>query len=269
MNNFLQRTITGSVFVAVIIASIWWGPLSFQLLFLLAAIMALREFYTLMSSSECQPFHTGGMVVGILTYLIISGYSSGYFPLNFLVLLLPAAAILFFSELYRRKSRPFINIAVSISGILYTVIPFALLTSLSFIPGYYHKGLLLGYFVLLWSSDTFAYVWGSLFGRNRLFERISPKKSWEGSILGTLSTMAIAWLISGLFSEIALQHWLVMALIICVTGTLGDLTESLLKRSLGIKDSGNILPGHGGLLDRFDALLLSVPFVIAYLVLFL
>lgn len=269
MNNFLQRTITGILFVTVIIGSVWWGPSTFQLLFLLIAILSLLEFYRLIESSGRHPFRSGGIAIGILTYILISGSACGYFSYDWLVLLLPAGAIIFFSELYRKKENPFLNIALTFLGIMYALVPFALLTELSYQPGYYHRGLLTGYFILLWSSDTFAYVWGSLFGRNRLFERISPKKSWEGSILGTITTLVVAWLLSGLYSEIALQHWLIMALVICITGTLGDLTESLLKRSLGIKDSGNIFPGHGGVLDRFDALLLSVPFVLAYLVLFL
>jgi phosphatidate cytidylyltransferase len=263
LNNFLQRTITGILFVAVIIGSVWWGPSTFQLLFLVISVFSLLEFYRLIESSGRQPFTSVGIATGILTYILISGNACGHFSNVWLVLLLPAGAIIFFSELYRKKDNPFINVALTFIGIIYALVPFALLTSLSYQPGFYHRGLLIGYFLLLWSSDTFAYIWGSLFGRHRLFERISPKKSWEGSIMGTLTTLLLAWLLSRFYEEIALQHWLVITLIICITGTLGDLTESLLK------DSGNILPGHGGILDRFDALLLSVPFVIAYLVLFL
>lgn len=265
MNNFLQRILTGSAFVISIIAAIWWGPILFQGLFLVITLLSLNEYYALISKEEVNPNRIMGFITGTITYLLIVVTSSGNLPIKFLVLLMPIGAILFFAELYRKKPYPFRNIAITIQGVIYCVVPLALLTSLSFINAEYNRGLLLGYFVLLWSSDSFAYVFGNLFGRTRLFERISPKKSWEGSIGGTASTLGVAYLFSLYNPEIPIFHWLMIAVIVSITGTLGDLTESLLKRSLNIKDSGNLLPGHGGALDRFDALLLSIPFVWAYL----
>jgi phosphatidate cytidylyltransferase len=139
------------------------------------------------------------------------------------------------------------------------------MNNLSVFQGFYNRGLILGYFFLLWSSDSFAYVFGNLLGKTKLFERISPKKSWEGFIGGLISTVAISFLLAYFNPEIATIHWVVIAVLIVVCGSLGDLTESLLKRSLNVKDSGSILPGHGGMLDRFDGLLLSAPFVFAYI----
>jgi phosphatidate cytidylyltransferase len=131
-----------------------------------------------------------------------------------------------------------------------------------------HYGIVLGFFLLIWLNDTGAYFIGSLIGKHKLFERISPGKTWEGSAGGTLFALLTAWGLSYIFPQIDRTHWLILAIITVVTGTLGDLVESMLKRSLGIKDSGNILPGHGGMLDRFDAVLLSAPFVFVYLALF-
>jgi len=125
--------------------------------------------------------------------------------------------------------------------------------------------LLLGYFVILWINDTFAYLFGTAFGKHRLFERISPKKSWEGSIGGALISIIAAWLIASFTNSLPLIHWIVIAIIIVICGTLGDLVESMLKRSLNCKDSGTLLPGHGGILDRFDSVLISAPIIFVYI----
>lgn len=264
MNNFTQRILTGSLFTAVILASVWFGPLSFQLLFLGVTFLALQEYFKLISSTEEAPNSAGGLLAGCIVYVLISFTAAGNLNPALLSLALPLLSLLFFAELYRKKNFPFRNIALTVTGILYTAVPLALLTAIAYRNGAYNRELLIGYFVLLWSSDSFAYVFGNLLGKHRLFERISPKKSWEGSIGGTLSTLAVAWLFYICNPSIPLFHWMGMAVLICLTGTLGDLVESMLKRSLGVKDSGNILPGHGGIMDRFDGLFLSVPFVWAF-----
>lgn len=265
MNNFFQRTLTGAVFVGVILASVWWGPVPFQLLFLLVTILSLAEFYRLNTSQQCEPLNNGGIAIGSAVYILLSFTASGHIPAKYLSLSVPLISLIFFIELYRKKALPFHNIAMTLTGVFYTAVPLALLTDFAHSDNGYDRALLMGYFVILWSSDSFAYVHGSLFGRNRLFERISPKKSWEGSILGGISTLAVAWGFSIFNPGIPLIVWLILAIIICITGTMGDLAESLMKRSLGVKDSGTILPGHGGILDRFDALFLSVPFVWAFM----
>ena len=265
MSNLWQRLITGTIFTGGVIASIWYGPLSFQLLFLLAALIGLNEFYSLVTNTINQPNKMMGLMLGAITYILISLASFSDVHQKLLVLLAPLSVLIFIAELYRKKQQPFGNIGYTLLGILYVIVPFAMLSSISVHGGEYDRGILLGYFFLVWSSDSFAYVFGNLMGKHRLFERISPKKSWEGVIGGGLSTLGIAYLLSLYQNQIDLMSWLIIALIIVVTGILGDLCESILKRSLGVKDSGNILPGHGGLLDRFDALFLSVPFVWAYL----
>ena len=178
---------------------------------------------------------------------------------------------MFFIELFRNKPNPFNNIGFTVLGIIYIIVPFLLLSITSFditsSDISYAPNKLLGFFLLIWANDTFAYLVGIAIGRTKLFERISPKKTWEGTIGGIICTQGIAYIISIYFTELTMIQWMIIALIISVFGTLGDLVESMFKRSLGVKDSGNILPGHGGILDRFDAVLLCSPFVVVYLML--
>ncbi len=265
MNNFWQRLLTGSVFTGSIVAAIWWGPVPFVLLFLLAALLSLNEFYSLIQNDGPEINRKFGIICGFLLYLLIALRSYWSTEYKWEVLIFPLLSTIFIVELFRKKANPFNNIGFTLLGILYTVLPFAFLMNISVFSGNYDRGILLGYFLLLWSSDSFAYVFGNLLGKHRLFERISPKKSWEGSIGGGLSTLGVAHLLSIYQPQLPWLHWMIIGLIIIVTGTLGDLVESLLKRSLHVKDSGSILPGHGGLLDRFDALFLSTPFVWAFL----
>jgi phosphatidate cytidylyltransferase len=269
VNNFWQRIITGTVFVGVILSSIWWGPLTFQLLFFVVAMLSVHEFFGMISGENRSPNTMAGYLAAFITYGAISfpTQMQSILPgINPLTLLLPVFTLIFIAELYRKSTEPFTNIAFTVVGVLYVVLPFALLNTLATdAAGNYDRGILLGYFFLLWSSDSFAYVFGMLFGKTKLFERISPKKSWEGSIGGGLTTLGIAWLISTFQPGLSTIEWLIFAAIIIVAGTLGDLTESMLKRSLKVKDSGTLLPGHGGLLDRFDALFISVPLLWAYL----
>jgi len=173
--------------------------------------------------------------------------------------------MIFFVKLYKKEEdKPFTNIAFTFLGIIYVAGPFALINVSIFIFGHYNYAIILGYLFLLWASDTGAYFAGKTFGKTKLFERVSPKKSWEGSLGGTALAFLIAYLFSIFFNEIPQWQWFSIAAIIVITGTYGDLVESLLKRSMMIKDSSHSIPGHGGFLDRFDGLLLSSPFVAAF-----
>ena len=152
--------------------------------------------------------------------------------------------------------------------LLYLFLPFLCMIILS--DGFHFDGLplLLVLFISVWANDTFAYLWGISIGKRRLLEHISPKKSWEGFFGGLIITVAAAWLLSGWFGLVSSSGWIIIALIIAVAGTYGDLTESMLKRSIGVKDSGSLLPGHGGLLDRFDSTLFAFPLVYLFVTLF-
>jgi len=268
VNNFVQRSLTGTVFVAVLVTAIISTQLIFSGLFFIITMLGLFEFYKLLKNGGRQPQVKLGMVLGAFTYFGIAALSNELLDKRFLLLLLPLGILVFIVELYRDKPAPFENIALTLLGVLYIAVPFGLLNFLYLPTSNFFYILLLSYFVLLWINDTFAYLFGMTFGKHRLFERISPKKSWEGSIGGGLAAILTAWFLSRFELSIPFIHWAVIASIIVVTGTLGDLVESMLKRSLQIKDSGNILPGHGGILDRFDAVLVSAPIVFVYVELF-
>lgn len=264
MNNFVTRTITGSVFVIILVGSVILGQPFFGILFAIIALAGMLEFYKLIAKSGYKPQAVSGLILGLSLYIslaFLSGqdYFSRLFNINILILLL-----VFVIELYRKTETPFQNIAVTLTGVFYIALPMGLM-SLMFHPlvkeGVTYYGLVLGFLIILWTNDTGAYLVGSKFGKNRLFERISPKKSWEGSIGGGLLALAAAYACYYYFGRFELWQWMVIGAIIAVFGTLGDLVESMLKRSLGVKDSGSVLPGHGGILDRFDAVLVAAPIV--------
>lgn len=269
----LQRSLTGALFVLVIIGAILFSSISFVLLFFVIMILGLLEFYTLTEKTESSPQKVTGVIASILLYAAVASYFSTPFHTlsmcffaGFITLLFAA----FVAELYRKKEKPFTNIAFTLLGTVYVALPFSLLCALAFGAGgalnnSYTPTLILGVLFILWSSDTGAYLAGITFGKHKLFERISPKKTWEGTIGGGLLAIAIAYLLSFYFTDLTTIHWIVVALIIVCVGNLGDLVESLFKRSIDVKDSGSILPGHGGILDRFDSLLLSTPFIFIYL----
>lgn len=283
--NLIQRSITGTIFVAVLVGGIIWHPLSFGFLFLLITVLGLWEFLGLAEKAGAQPLRTYGTLAGALCFTL--SFMAKRSDNNMLLLgIIPLLFIVFFAELYRKKENPFTNIAYTILAVIYVALPFSLwalvivpidqdviakFNAAIFPQAYiahlleYRWHLLLGFFILMWTSDTMAYVCGRLFGKHKLFERVSPKKTWEGTIGGGLFALGAAWGISFYFTDLPLVHWLVIAAIVVVCGNLGDLSESLFKRSIGVKDSGTILPGHGGILDRFDAVLLASPFVATYL----
>lgn len=275
-NNFILRAITGVLFVAVLAGCILFSPLSFGILFTLIAALSVYEFGGLMNQSGEVRINRmitslGGayLVLALMSYCIQSSGSKVFLPyLGLLVYLMV-------SELYLKRENPIGNWAYSMLSQLYVALPFALLNVLAFHndAAYpessvsYNPVLPLSIFVFIWLSDTGAYCVGSLIGRHRLFERISPKKSWEGSIGGGILSIAAAFVFARLFPFMTIAGWAGLALVVVVFGTWGDLAESLMKRQLGIKDSGNILPGHGGMLDRFDSALLAIPASVVYLTL--
>lgn len=264
MNNLATRSVTATVFVIVMVGSMLLGQIAASLLFLLITTFTIDEFLNLSFKTGAQPNKTLTIVIGILIYSLISLFGIISLDARWFLALVPLTLVLMIAELYRNTKNPFTNIGWMVLAVLYIAVPFALLTHFFGNTGanwIEHSGIILGFFAILWLNDTGAYFVGSLIGKHRLFERISPKKSWEGSIGGGIVALLTAWGLSFLSIQYNLWQWLVIALVIIVFGTLGDLVESMLKRSVGVKDSGNLLPGHGGLLDRFDAVLLASPFV--------
>lgn len=265
MNNFFQRLITGTIFVSVMLGAVVFGPVSFILLFSVITFLGVWEFLSLASKDTLVPQKILGALTGTALFLISSLGAFGQIDFAYLYLIIPLMFVIFISELFAGKEKPFYNIAFSLLGIIYVALPMSLLPLISFKSGAYSSHILLGILFLLWSSDTGAYLFGVKFGKHRLFEKVSPKKSWEGSLGGTCCALLVAYLMAGYFSELSVSSWVILALIIVVFGTLGDLIESLFKRSIHVKDSGTILPGHGGILDRFDGLIFAVPFIFVYL----
>ena len=271
VNNFATRTLTAVFFVIAMVGSAVLGQTAFAGLLLIITIYSLNEFISLVSNNTNQPAQWPTLIVGALTYSALAAHAMGQTNADSLLVIIPFIFILFILELWRNKSNPFANIALSLTAVTYIALPLGLMMYFFdpvIISGPYHYGIVLGFLVILWLNDTGAYLVGSLIGKHKLFERISPGKTWEGSAGGAFIAILSAWGLSFIFKQLDGLQWIILAILIVISGTLGDLVESMLKRSLGIKDSGTILPGHGGLLDRFDAVLLSVPFVFVYLALF-
>lgn len=266
MNNFWQRLITGTIFITVLIGAIVLGGLVMHIIFGLIVLFGLLEFYTLFDKTDSNPQKFIGTISGTCLYIfsILAIYYGSLFGIIAIALSLGIFVIITIAELYRNKTKPFENIALTLVGIVYLVVPFILLNQLSTraegVTILHHTNPLLAIFILTWSNDTLAYVTGRLFGKHRLFERISPKKTWEGFIGGVLFAI-VAGIILAYFLEDSYLKYITYAIVVSVIGTLGDLIESMLKRSVDVKDSGSIFPGHGGILDRFDAIIYVVPII--------
>ena len=276
-NNFIQRAITGIIFVGVLIGCILGGPISFTLLFALITALTIHEFGVIISKQPDVEINKPiCMLAGVFLFFgfaylgVMPGQTEILIPYLFLII------YLLVSELYLKKKNPLNNWAYAMMSQIYIALSFAMLNVLAYhsignegeLSNYqvqYNPKLPLSIFIFTWINDTGAYCTGMLFGKHRLFERISPKKSWEGSIGGGVFSIIAAIVMAHYFPFMPISIWIGLALTVVIFGTLGDLTESLLNRTIGIKDSGNILPGHGGMLDRFDSTLMAVPAAVVYL----
>ena len=272
MKNFIQRAITGVIFVAVLIGCIIGGPLSFGILFCLISALATVEFCQLMNQQEDVQVNRNICTLGsIALFLCFFFYGMNPAETGIFIPYLAILIYLFISELYLKKKNPINNWAYAMFSQLYVALPFALLNVLAFqtdgttSDSQYLFILPLSIFIFNWVNDTGAYCTGMLLGKHPLFKRISPKKSWEGSIGGCVFSIAAAFALAHFFPIMSTAKWVGMGITVVVFGTWGDLTESLMKRQLGIKDSGNILPGHGGMLDRFDSAIMAIPAAVVYL----
>ena len=226
----------------------------------------MLEFYHLVGLDGWIPLKTFGTISGGFVFSLFWLIERGTLDTKFYVLIFPLVSGIYLIKLYNKSDpNPFPNIAITFLGILYVTLPFSLFNFAAHFRGDYSHQIISGVMLLLWATDTGAYFAGSLFGKSKLFERISPKKSWEGFFGGAITAVGTAIILSKYFLILGMTQWIVIAIIIVISGTYGDLVESLFKRSMDIKDSGDRLPGHGGFLDRFDSLILSMPFIIAYI----
>lgn len=268
-SNLVPRLIAAILGAAGIITSLVLGPWFYFSIFLFINICTLWEFYRLLRMQQYIPLRALGVVVGAILFILTFLIESDMVSVKYYFILFPLASLVFLFKLYKKTDKtPFLNIGFYYLGLIYVSLPFALLNRAVYHGGEYGYQIVIGLLLTIWASDTGAYFAGSLFGKTKLFERISPKKSWEGSLGGALLSAAMAYGISHFFTDLPLWKWLGMVVIVVIVGTYGDLIESLFKRTMSIKDSGQSIPGHGGFLDRFDSLILSMPFIILFLEVF-
>ncbi|MFN0031981.1 MAG: phosphatidate cytidylyltransferase [Flavobacteriales bacterium] len=266
MNNLIVRAIAGLIFSALVICSAWLGPVALGILFLCFAMAGLYEYYRMGMAGRHSNAHIWtGLIAGLFLYLLLTLYFNDTIELKWLWLFPIIVVLILSAELIKPDNRAAINLGIVAFGWLYVVIPFALVNLLAFSSGVFDYELPIGYFLILWVNDSGAYLFGRMLGRTKLYPKVSPNKTWEGLIGGILCAFLIGYLLSLIFMSLHWQQWIFISLIISLFANAGDLFESHLKRTAGVKDSGNVIPGHGGVLDRFDGLFFSLPVVVAYI----
>jgi phosphatidate cytidylyltransferase len=268
LSNLQLRILTGVLGGAIFIGSIWFNEWTFGALFLGLTVLGMLEFYKVLTIKGFEPNHNLGVLLGAGLFVLVFLIQKELLEPVVLFILPPVMFLSLVAELYRGKQQPFVNIALTLLAVMYVAVPFTLLILLGFLNQYYSWQIILGTIFLIWAADTGGYIFGRSFGRTKLFERISPGKTWEGWLGGTLLCLVVAYILSIFLNNLDLTAWIGIGFIVSVFGVIGDLVESMLKRSLQIKDSGRLLPGHGGILDRFDSLLMISPFVLAFLKIF-
>ena len=274
--NLITRSITGTLFVAIIVTC-FLNPTAMLFLFTIVVGMTTYEYCTLINdNTDVQVNRLIATVASSYFLLAMAGWCTGITSAIAFVPYLLTIVYLFISELFTKAPNPIANWAYTMLSQMYIALPFSMVVVLAFAfspaeqPTYNYL-LPLSVFIFLWVNDTGAYCFGSMFGRHRLFERVSPKKSWEGFVGGAIFVFIASIVIAIVSGDVAengmtrLLVWFGLGQVVVVFGTLGDLVESLMKRTLGVKDSGTILPGHGGMLDRFDSSLLAFPAAVIYI----
>ncbi len=265
MTVLQQRAVTATVFTAVMLFGLFTNEWTFKLLFAIVTGGCLWELTGMLMSKD-GVFYTLrrvlAVMIGTIPYMILATYNSEVELLQYILFALIFSWIIL--ELAAQSTQPFQNIGVLTTGLIYIGMPFTLLLSIYYV---YDEKLIFGLLLLTWSNDTWAYLIGSKIGKTPLLPRISPKKTLEGTISGFIGCVLTAALIGylGYVKDVTMTDWLILGGIVGIFGTIGDLVESMLKRSVGVKDSGTFMPGHGGFLDRFDAFMFIIPFVMLYL----
>jgi len=267
--NIVVRILAGAVFVGLLLGGILINAYTFGVVFALITGLCLWEFYGLVEKDAKVPVSKlwntiTGVVLFVAAFLYISPFGNAVALAVYMILIL----ITFIRELYLKHGNPLKSIAYTIFGQLYIAGAFSLANCLvfGFHSDFYNYVFILAVLVIIWVNDSFAYLSGMAFGKHRLFERISPKKSWEGFVGGAVAAIITSVIFSQYTNTpLNMASWIGFAMVVVAAGTWGDLFESLVKRTLGVKDSGNMIPGHGGILDRFDSTIFSIPAVVAYL----
>lgn len=284
MNKFLTRTVSGAIYVAIIVCTIFvgrWtgnatlGTLLFASVFFVIGIIGIYEYVHNLELKGVKSNKPMAFIAGIATYLsLVAGpLASGAFAMGNAAFLYASAIVLsilvpvlyltaFIIQLWSNDNEPFTTVGHTLLPSIWIMTPLALLNTAHI----FGAGLTMMIFILIWVNDSFAYMTGMLLGKHKMWERHSPNKTWEGTIGGVLFCIAAAVFAGPRFApDIHIWGWVIIGLVCSVAGTLGDLVESMFKRYCGVKDSGNIMPGHGGVLDRFDSILMAVPFILLFL----
>lgn len=277
LKNFIVRTISGAVLLLVILGAMLVGYYGYLALLLLITIGGVWEFYSLSKAKGYEPQRGLGIFLSLLIYLtgltlgleVVrdegSLFVASLLSLCFAVLFV---GVVFFAEVFRNRTTPIANVATTLTGAFYVALPMALMAIMPLLLTDFSgwKALyFLFYLFLVWGNDVFAYLAGVTMGRHKMCERLSPKKSWEGFVGGVAGSLAVGALAAYCLDE-SYAMWMGLAIVVSLSSVVGDLVESMFKRDAGVKDSGNLIPGHGGILDRFDAFILSAPFAFIYLI---
>ena len=265
MSETLKRGITGLGFIIVMLGAPLLGKWVFLSLLTIVNILALNEYTRIFAAKKYAPFMGFTALIGTLCFFDISLVSYSILPGRFIILLLPLLLSFYIVELYTTRKSPFARAGISMAGCAYISMALGIFPTIAFVDGIYDPYKIIGCLLLIWSNDTFAYLVGRMIGKTPLFPSISPKKTWEGSLGGGICTIIVGFILNYFIPSFSKMEWMGLAFIFVLFSSWGDLVESRLKRSFNIKDSGNLLPGHGGILDRFDAQLFSVPFAAAFI----
>lgn len=270
--NFIYRVCSSLVGGGLLIGAIWYGPYTFFIAFLLIILLTQWEFYALFRLREVhRPFRWGGLLLSTLLFGLCFAWQQNWVHIEAFLWLLPLFFLFFLRKLLPLgplAKMPFVDMAITLMGTVYVGGGFSVTNWLVFRHGFYDYGLLLAVMLMVWAYDSGAYLAGSVIGKHKLLPRISPKKSWEGVAGGMLLAMVVGLIFANYSEILSKWAWLLTAFLVAGVGTVGDLSESLLKRAVGVKDSGRLIPGHGGFLDRFDTLLFVVAFLTPLLLLF-
>lgn len=268
LSNLQQRIITGLSGAALLVIGIWYSDWSYFGVFAVIAMLSLIEFYKLVALAGISVEKKTGSIGGLLLFAGTFLFEKEYIGSEFLFLLFPYLFLLFIFILFQNVEKPFEKMAYTLLGIFYVTVPFSLFTMIAFHTGEYVPEVVFGILIIIWGNDIGGYIAGVTLGKHKLYARISPKKTWEGTLGGVVLGVSASIVLSLFFTSMTTWTWFMIASIIVVFGSLGDLIESMLKRSLAVKDSGTLIPGHGGFLDRFDGLIFALPFVAAYIIVF-
>ncbi len=250
MKNFLIRSVSGIVLAAVLIGAILWSDLSRGIVFSLIALFAMKEIFSLIiKGGKIELYAGGALTITSLVVILVTYQVAVYMIVPVFILLI---LVRFITEVYRKCNNPLVTIGCEITVLLYLLLPTALLIKMDAYT-------VIFILAMVWGNDVGAYIIGILFGKHRLLERVSPKKSWEGFWGGFITTIAISIIAGKFFFNEPILKYAIIGAVVSVAAVYGDLFESLIKRELHVKDSGNVIPGHGGIWDRFDALYFAAP----------